>query len=111
MGKKVNQEIRKTFNFKGGENFNRMNYLFKLGNEIYNTNNLLSKVYISMMKDISKRNALKIDKKMKKIICSQCNNLLYKDQSTKIELKNEAGKHTAEMTCDHCKIISKVIIF
>lgn len=111
MGKKVNKTIRKTFDFKGGENYNRINYLFKLGNEIYKQNIILSKAYIAMMKDISRRNALKIDKKIKNIICSQCNNLLYKDTSTQIELMNKAGKHTVKLICAHCEFVSEMIIF
>ena len=67
MGKKTSINFRNDFSFRDGESFNRMNYLFKLGDFLYDKSKNLSKSLIAMMKDISKRNAIRIDKKFFKI--------------------------------------------
>ena len=81
------------YNFPNGESFMRMNYLFKLSEAVYNPlikkdekdynsnesnknnnnheKNLLSRLYISIMKDISKRNAIRVNKYVKKITCQK----------------------------------------
>jgi RNase P subunit RPR2 len=77
-------KMRNDFNIRNGELFQRMNYLLKLSNNLYDNHQGLAKYYIKMMKDVSKRNALRMDSKFKKLVC-KCNNLLVKDKSTKIE--------------------------
>lgn len=115
MGKKTTITHRNDFNFKFGECYERMNYLFRLGDYFYDEdsqiNKSLSKAFIGMMKEISKRNALRLDKNFRKKICEKCHNLLYKDKSTEILLKNISGKHCIEYTCGSCKSKSKVIVY
>ena len=111
MGKKIKEEHKHDFNFKGGDNFQRMDYLFKLGDMIYNKSPHLSKFYISAMKDIAKRNTLKIDKKFKRLLCSKCNNLLYKDKDSTQLLEKKSGKHVLKITCSKCKEITEMILF
>jgi RNase P subunit RPR2 len=115
MGKRKNNNIvhKDDFNFKGGELFARMNYLFKVSNWIYDKRegNGLSKAFIGMMKEISKRNALKIDKKIKKLICEQCNNLMFKDIDTGVNVTNICGKVTMNICCGKCKWKTKLILF
>ena len=80
-------KMRNDFVFKNGELFQRMNYLLELASELYDKHPALSKFYVHSMKDMRKRNALRIDGKLKKLIC-KCNNLLFKDKETKMELKS-----------------------
>jgi RNase P subunit RPR2 len=80
-------KMRNDFAFKNGELFQRMNYLLELASELYDKHPILSKFYIHSMKDMRKRNALRMDGKLKKLIC-KCNNLLFRDKETKIELKS-----------------------
>ena len=61
------------YNFPNGELYLRMNYLFRIAENVYKSkcvnnennfqknNNLLSRMYIAIMNDISKRNALHIN--------------------------------------------------
>ena len=67
----------KDFNFPNGELYLRMNYLFRLAENVYKSrdannennfqknNNLMSRIYIAIMKDISKRNVLHTNSKNK----------------------------------------------
>ena len=114
MGKRKDNVVHKDdFNFKSGELFARMNYLFKVSNWIYNKVEGigLSKAFIGMMKEISKRNAVKIDKKVKKLICEKCNNLMFKDVDTEVNVKKECGKVTMGICCGKCKWKTKLILF
>ena len=111
------------FNFPNGESFMRMNYLFKLSEAVYkpinkkdnNNNNheqnLLSRLYIAIMKDISKRNAIRVNKNVKKIICQKCNNLLFKDINSEMKFINKNGKKTLHIKCQECHNISEIIYF
>ena len=139
MGKKKGQEknnknkkeITKTknninishYNFTNGELYMRMNYLFRLAETVYkskdnineNNNNenknILSGMYISIMKDISKRNALHINKFNQKVICKKCNNLLFKDNNSEMKFINKSGKKTLQIKCGECQNISEIIYF
>jgi RNase P subunit RPR2 len=87
--KKTEVKWKNDFNFKFGELFERMTYLLKLSSELYPTYpNSLSKMYIKMMRDIGKRNALRIHSKIEKLICKNCNNLLFLDTRTEFGLKS-----------------------
>jgi RNase P subunit RPR2 len=77
--------MRSDFNIRNGELFQRMNYLMQLSNSLYDTQEGLAKYYMKMMKDVAKRNALRMDSKFKKLIC-RCNNLLMKDKNSEIKL-------------------------
>lgn len=110
MGKKSTSEIISHWNFRDGELFLRMNFLLKLSDKTFEKNKTLSKIYSTIMEDISIRNAIKIDKNLKRLICKRCNNLLYKDKQTKIKLINQAGKKMICYTCNNCKEKSKIII-
>lgn len=110
MGKRMKINHKNDFNFKGGENFQRMDYLLKLSDIVYNTSFRLSKVYLTIMKNIAKRNTLQIERKFKKLICGKCNNLLYKDNTTIQRIINKSGKHILELTCGKCKDKSEIII-
>ena len=110
MGKKSTVNFRNDFSFRDGETFHRMNYLFKISDFLYDRNIALSKSLISMMKDISKRNAIRIDKKFKRLLCKKCNNLIYKDKNSKIECKNISGKYCLLINCSLCQEKSKIII-
>jgi len=72
------------YNLRNGDNYQRIHYLLKLAFELYNENKTLSKMYISIMKDIIKKNAFRVDTKFKKQICHKCNNLILLDKETKI---------------------------
>ena len=114
MGKRKDTVVHKDdFNFKGGELFARMNYLFKISNWVYDKGEGigLAKAFVGMMKEISKRNAVKIDKKIKKLICEQCNNLLYKDVDTGVTVSNVCGKVTMKICCGKCKWQANLILF
>lgn len=88
MKKKTKTNYKKDFFFKGGEVFERMSYLLNLSSTLYDQfPDSLSKVYAFMVKDIAKRNAMRIDNKFKKLICNLCNNLIFKDSKTKMEFK------------------------
>jgi RNase P subunit RPR2 len=82
---KKQTKLRSDFNIRNGELFLRMNYLLQLSSLLYNSNMDLSKHYIKLMKDVSKRNALRLDSKFKKLVC-KCNNLLMKDKKTNMKL-------------------------
>ena len=111
------------FNFANGESFQRMNYLFRLSEALYkqtddednnnknknSSHNILSRLYIAIMKDISKRNAIRISKYMKKITCQKCNNLLYKDNESEMKFINKNGKKTLQIICHLCGNISEII--
>ena len=128
--KKNKKETTKTkefinqYNFVNGELFKRMNYLFKLAENVYKTNNNnnennsnkrnqnnLSRIYIAIMKDISKRNALHINKFNKKVICQKCNNLLFKDNNSEMKFINKNGKKTLQIKCGECQNLSEIIYF
>ena len=111
------------FNFTNGESFMRMNYLFKISEINYNQKekkniednknnqerNILSHLYISIMKDISKRNAIRVNKYVKKICCQKCNNLLFKDSNSEIKFTNKNGKKIMEIICGECNTLSNII--
>ena len=110
-----------------------MNYLFKLSEAVYkpidkkkkeNDNNsdnkknenileqnTLSRLYIAIMKDISKRNAIRLNKYVKKITCQKCNNLLFKDLNSEMKFINKNGKKTLQIDCGGCHKISEIIYF
>ena len=136
MGKKKKQEKNNTknkkeitknninhYNFTNGELYMRMNYLYRLAEIVYKSQdkinendkpenkNILSGLYISIMKDISKRNALHINKFNQKVICQKCNNLLFKDNNSEMKLINKSGKKTLQIKCGECKNISEIIYF
>src|SRR5205823_818536 len=87
---------RNDFNFKNGELFQRMGYLLELSNSLYSKFPSLSNVYTHMMKDISKRNALRTNSKFKKAIC-KCNNLLFKDADAGIQIKSNSISKTRKI--------------
>ena len=117
------------FNFVNGELFMRMNYLFKLSEAVYKQNNinegerdqphnmknsesnLLSSLYIAIMKDIAKRNAIRINKNIKKMVCQKCNNLLFKDNNSEIKFINKNGRKMLQMNCGTCSTVSEIIYF
>ena len=130
--KKINKNKKETtttknntkdFNFPNGELYLRMNYLFRLAENVYKSrdannennfqknNNLLSRIYIAIMKDISKRNVLHINKFNKKIICQKCNNLLFKDNNSEMKFINKSGKKILQIKCGECQNLSEIIYF
>jgi RNase P subunit RPR2 len=46
-------------------------------------------LYVSIMKDIIKKNAIRADSKFKKLICGNCNNLIFIDENTEIKLQSK----------------------
>ena len=112
-----------TYNFPNGELYLRMNYLFRIAENVYKSkcvnnennfqknNNLLSRMYIAIMNDISKRNALHINKFMKKTICQKCNNLLFKDNNSEMKFINKSGKKILQIKCGECQYLSEIIYF
>ena len=76
---------RSDYNLKGGELFQRMGYLFSLSGSLYKRHPTLSRIYNSMMTDISKRNALRTNSKYKRLIC-KCNNLLFLDEKADLRI-------------------------
>ena len=120
--KKTKRNINK-FDFPNGELYMRMNYLFKLAENVYKSKdinkennsseniNILPRIYIAIMKDISKRNALHINKFSKKVICQKCNNLLFKDNNSEIKFINKSGKKTLQIICGECHNLSEIIYF
>ena len=111
---------KQNFNFSNGDLFSRMNYLLRISDALYKQSdnggdkkehNILSRLYISIMKDISKRNAIRIDKHIKKITCSKCNNLLYKSANSEIKFINKSGKHVLQIKCCECGNVSEEIYF
>ena len=130
--KKINKNKKETtttknntkdFNFPNGELYLRMNYLFRLAENVYKSrdannennfqknNNLMSRIYIAIMKDISKRNVLHINKFNKKIICQKCNNLLFKDNNSEMKFINKSGKKFLQIKCGECQNLSEIIYF
>ena len=113
----------KGYNFTFGELYLRMNYLFRLAENVYKSkdvknensssenHNLLSRIYIAIMNDISKRNALHINKFMKKTTCQKCNNLLFKDNNSEMKFINKSGKKTLQIKCGECQYLSEIIYF
>ena len=113
----------KNYNFTFGELYLRMNYLFRLAENVYKSkdvknensssenHNLLSRIYIAIMNDISKRNALHINKFMKKTTCQKCNNLLFKDNNSEMKFINKSGKKTLQIKCGECQYLSEIIYF
>ena len=122
------------YNFPNGEAFIRMNYLLRLSEIVYkpkekineenkkdNPNiankvkndeqNILSHLYLSIMKDISKRNAIRVNKYVKKVTCQKCNNLLFKDINSELKFINKNGKKTLQLKCSECGNISEIIYF
>ena len=113
----------KNYNFTFGELYLRMNYLFRLAENVYKSkdvknensssekHNLLSRIYIAIMNDISKRNALHINKFMKKTTCQKCNNLLFKDNNSEMKFINKSGKKTLQIKCGECQYLFEIIYF
>ena len=111
------------YDFTNGELYLRMNYLLRLAENVYkskdvndenNSNinhNILPRIYVAIMQDISKRNALHINKFVKKIICQKCNNLLFKDNNSEMKFINKNGKKTLQINCGECNYISEIIYF
>ena len=120
------------FNFANGESFMRMNYLFKISEAVYNPSNnnnnninnshdknnenikeqnILSRLYIAIMKDISKRNAIRVNKFVKNITCQKCNNLLFKDNNSEMKFINKNGKKTLQINCGECHNLSEIIYY
>ena len=121
------------YNFQNGEAFIRMNYLFRLSEAVYkqkekineekddnsnvgnknknNEKNILSHLYLSIMKDISKRNAIRVNKYVKKVTCQKCNNLLFKDINSDMIFINKNGKKTLILKCSECGNLSEIIYF
>jgi RNase P subunit RPR2 len=79
--------MRSDFGIRNGELFQRMDYLLRLSNELYDKHPNMAKGYTKMMKDVSKRNALRMDPKFKRLVC-KCSNLLFKDKNTDIKLES-----------------------
>lgn len=100
LQRQINRRARKRINFqtnqradyniKNGDIYQRIHYLLNLACNLYKDNKNLSKMYISIMKDIIKKNAMRSDSKFKKLICSQCNNLIFIDAKTNIQLTGKA---------------------
>jgi RNase P subunit RPR2 len=118
MKRQNKTEYRKDFNFKNGELFQRMGYLMDLSSHLYKDNKPLSKLYAYMMKDIRKRNALRIDSKLKKTICDLCNNLIHMDPLTRLELNSnykvildDSNKEILKVKCGECNTENKFILF
>ena len=111
MKHKITFKKQNDLNFKHGEFFQRMNYLLKLGSDLYSKNPNMARVYSHMAKDISKRNAIRIDSKVKKLICETCGNLIFVDTKTNLEIKNKFGKLYLTLQCDKCKGNCKFILF
>ena len=100
-----------------------MNYLLRLAENVYKSknnneentsninNNILPRIYVAIMQDISKRNALHINKFVKKIICQKCNNLLFKDITSEMKFINKNGKKTLQINCGECNYVSEIIYF
>ena len=130
--KKINKNKKETtttknntkdFNFPNGELYLRMNYLFRLAENVYKSrdannennfqknNNLMSRIYIAIMKDISKRNVLHINKFTKKTTCQKCNNLLFKDNNSEMKFINKSGKKILQIKCGECQNLSEIIYF
>ncbi len=89
--KRINFQIKQKsdYNIKFGEIYQRIHYLLSLAISLYNSSPNLAKMYISIMRDIIKKNALRADSKFKKLICHNCNNLIFIDQNTIINLESE----------------------
>ena len=77
------------YNIKFGDIYQRINYLLNLSCDLYKDNPILSQTYVTIMKDIIKKNALRVDSRFKKLICTNCNNLIFLDTNVKIELKSK----------------------
>ena len=128
--KKINKNKKETtttknnireYNFPNGELYLRMNYLFRLAENVYKSkdannennfqknNNLMSRIYIAIMKDISKRNVLHINKFTKKTTCQKCNNLLFKDNNSEMKFINKSGKKILQIKCGECQYLSEII--
>ncbi len=90
MKRKTKSKInyKNDLNFKNGELFQRMSYLINISSVLYDKNQNLSGVYAHMMRDIGKRNALRIDSRIKKMICDKCDNLLFMDKKSDLTLSS-----------------------
>ena len=108
---KVNFKSEKELTFKNGELFQRMSYLMKLSKLIYKDHPEMAKVYSYMVKDMGKRNAIRVDSKVKKLICPQCNNLLFFDCKTKLDVMTSSGKLMMELGCNSCGNSNNIILF
>lgn len=112
MVKKTIRHLKEVANsIKDGDNFARMTHLLHIADKTFENNPTLAKTYIGIMKDIAKKNSLRIDGKVKKFLCSKCNNLIYKDKKTKVEFKNLQGKKAVQFNCGDCEEVTKMIIF
>lgn len=83
----VNQ--KSDYNIKFGEVYHRIHYLLNLATGLYKDNPSLANMYVSIMKDIIKKNALRADSKYKKLICGNCNNLIFIDENTVTKLESK----------------------
>lgn len=77
------------YNIKFGEIYQRIHFLLNLAIKLYNDNESLSSMYVSIMKDIIKKNALRADSKFKKLICKTCNNLIFIDKNTDVKFESK----------------------
>jgi len=91
MKRKTKSKIsyKNDLNFKNGELFQRMSYLLNISSVLYGQNENLSRVYSYMMRDIGKRNAMRIDSRIKKMICEKCDNLLFMDKKSDLTLSSK----------------------
>jgi len=88
---RVKYEVNKKseYNIKYGEVYQRIHYLLNLAITLYKENPSLANLYVSIMKDIIKKNAIRADSKFKKLICGNCNNLIFIDENTEIKLQSK----------------------
>ncbi len=83
----INQ--KSDYNIKFGEVYLRIHYLLNLATKLYKDNPSLANMYVSIMKDIIKKNAMRADSKFKKLICGNCNNLIFIDENTVVKLESK----------------------
>lgn len=98
--------FEKSFNFKNGEIYSRMNYLLLIANHTKDQSLNLSRIYIKQMKKIKQRNSLKINKNINSKICQKCNTMYNKNCN--ISVNKIYNKLCYLIECFECKNIQKV---
>jgi ribonuclease P protein subunit RPR2 len=84
----------------------RIEILYKLAKEEYNTDPKLSKQYAKLIKQISRHYKIKLDKEIKHRICKKCGSFLV--PGANLTVKIVSSRHLILYKCKDCGAETKI---
>ena len=94
------------------ENYNRINYLFQAAHAVLKENpqNVgLVQHYCLTLKNIARKNVLRLDPSMKRSICKKCCMLLIPGITASVRIRKR-GKSWAAVTCLECQVVKRFVV-